>query len=43
MSAEAGGMQMPKLPHVVIFSSDHYRGDVPGHMGSPAAVTPRFR
>ena len=31
---------MPKRPNVVIFNPDQYRGDVLGHAGNPAAVTP---
>ena len=33
---------MARLPHIVIFNPDHYRGDVLGHMGNPAAVTPNL-
>jgi len=33
---------MPKLPHIVIFNPDQWRGDVMGHMGNPAAVTPNL-
>ena len=35
---------MPKntRPHIVIFNPDEYRGDVLGHMGNPAAVTPNL-
>jgi len=29
-----------KKPNVVIFNPDSYRGDVLGHLGNPAAVTP---
>ncbi len=29
-----------KLPHLVIFNPDQWRGDVLGHVGNPAAVTP---
>lgn len=29
-----------KRPHIVIFNPDSYRGDVLGHLGNPAAVTP---
>lgn len=29
-----------KRPHIVIFNPDQWRGDVMGHMGNPAAVTP---
>ena len=29
-----------KRPHIVIFNPDQWRGDVLGHMGNPAAVTP---
>jgi len=31
---------MKKRPHIVIFNPDQWRGDVLGHMGNPAAVTP---
>ncbi len=33
---------MPRKPHVVIFNPDQWRGDVLGHMGNPAAVTPNL-
>jgi len=33
---------MPKLPHIVIFNPDQWRGDVMGHLGNPAAVTPNL-
>jgi arylsulfatase A-like enzyme len=33
---------MPKPPHIVIFNPDQWRGDVLGHMGNPAAVTPNL-
>lgn len=29
-----------KLPHILIFNPDQWRGDVLGHMGNPGAVTP---
>jgi arylsulfatase A-like enzyme len=29
-----------KLPHIIIFNPDQWRGDVLGHAGNPAAVTP---
>ena len=29
-----------KRPHILIFNPDQWRGDVLGHMGNPAAVTP---
>lgn len=29
-----------KRPHIVIFNPDQWRGDVLGHVGNPAAVTP---
>lgn len=29
-----------RKPHIVIFNPDQWRGDVLGHMGNPAAVTP---
>jgi arylsulfatase A-like enzyme len=31
-----------KRPHLVIFNPDQWRGDVLGHMGNPAAVTPHL-
>ncbi len=31
---------MKKQPHIVIFNPDQWRGDVLGHMGNPAAITP---
>ncbi|MCG3180251.1 MAG: Multifunctional alkaline phosphatase superfamily protein [Phycisphaerae bacterium] len=31
---------MSRRPHIVIFNPDQWRGDVLGHMGNPAAVTP---
>lgn len=31
---------MARLPHIVIFNPDQWRGDVLGHLGNPAAVTP---
>jgi len=33
---------MTKRPHIVIFNPDQWRGDVLGHMGNPAAVTPNL-
>jgi len=33
---------MPKPPHIVIFNPDQWRGDVLGHTGNPAAVTPNL-
>ncbi len=29
-------------PHILIFNPDQWRGDVMGHMGNPAAVTPNL-
>jgi arylsulfatase A-like enzyme len=29
-----------RQPHIVIFNPDQWRGDVMGHLGNPAAVTP---
>ena len=29
-----------KLPHLLIFNPDQWRGDAVGHLGNPAAVTP---
>ena len=31
---------MKRPPHLVIFNPDQWRGDVLGHLGNPAAVTP---
>jgi len=33
---------MPRRPNIVIFNPDEWRGDVLGHMGNPAAVTPNL-
>ena len=33
---------MTKRPHIVIFNPDQWRGDVLGHVGNPAAVTPHL-
>lgn len=33
---------MAEHPHLVIFNPDQWRGDVLGHMGNPAAVTPNL-
>ena len=33
---------MNKRPHIVIFNPDQWRGDVLGHVGNPAAVTPHL-
>ncbi|MGC9360164.1 MAG: sulfatase-like hydrolase/transferase [Anaerolineae bacterium] len=33
---------MPNRPHILIFNPDQWRGDVLGHMGNPAAVTPNL-
>ncbi len=33
---------MPREPHIVIFNPDQWRGDVLGHVGNPAAVTPNL-
>jgi arylsulfatase A-like enzyme len=33
---------MGKRPHIVIFNPDQWRGDVMGHMGNGAAVTPNL-
>jgi len=30
------------LPHILIFNPDQWRGDVLGHLGNPAAVTPNL-
>ena len=31
---------MTKRPHIIMFNPDEWRGDVLGHLGNPAAVTP---
>ena len=31
-----------KKPHIIIFNPDQWRGDVMGHLGNPAAVTPNL-
>lgn len=31
---------MKKKPNIIIFNPDQWRGDVMGHMGNPAAITP---
>lgn len=33
---------MPQPPHIIIFNPDQWRGDVMGHLGNPAAVTPNL-
>lgn len=33
---------MSKQPNIVIFNPDQFRGDVLGHMGNPAAITPNL-
>ena len=33
---------MPSKPHLVLFNPDQWRGDVLGHVGNPAAVTPNL-
>ncbi|MBN2584307.1 MAG: sulfatase-like hydrolase/transferase [Planctomycetes bacterium] len=33
---------MAMRPHILIFNPDQWRGDVLGHMGNPAAVTPHI-
>lgn len=33
---------MPNKPHIIIFNPDQWRGDVMGHLGNPAAVTPNL-
>lgn len=33
---------MKKLPNILIFNPDSWRGDVMGHLGNPAAVTPNL-
>jgi len=31
-----------KKPHIVLFNPDQWRGDILGHLGNPAAVTPNL-
>ena len=31
-----------KQPHIILFNPDQWRGDVMGHLGNPAAVTPNL-
>ena len=33
---------MARRPHIVMFNPDQWRGDVLGHVGNPAAVTPHL-
>ena len=33
---------MNRKPHIIIFNPDQWRGDVLGHVGNPAAVTPNL-
>jgi len=33
---------MHRKPNIVIFNPDQWRGDVMGHLGNPAAVTPNI-
>ena len=33
---------MPEQPHIIIFNPDQWRGDVMGHLGNPAALTPNL-
>lgn len=33
---------MMKRPHILLFNPDQWRGDVLGHVGNPAAVTPNL-
>jgi arylsulfatase A-like enzyme len=33
-------VEVKKQPHIIIFNPDQWRGDVMGHVGNPAAVTP---
>ncbi len=35
-------VQMGNRPHIVIFNPDQWRGDVMGHLGNQAAVTPNL-
>lgn len=35
-------MTKKKKPHIILFNPDQWRGDVLGHMGNPAAVTPNL-
>lgn len=33
---------MPNRPHIIIFNPDQWRGDLLGHLGNPAAITPNL-
>jgi arylsulfatase A-like enzyme len=33
---------MKKRPHIIVFNPDQWRGDILGHVGNPAAVTPNL-
>jgi arylsulfatase A-like enzyme len=33
---------MDKKPHIILFNPDQWRGDVLGHLGNPAAMTPNM-
>jgi arylsulfatase A-like enzyme len=33
---------MPPFPHLIFFIPDQWRGDVLGHLGNPAAITPNL-
>jgi len=33
---------MKRKPHIILFNPDQWRGDVMGHLGNPAAVTPHL-
>ncbi len=35
-------MKTKQLPNLIIFNPDQWRGDVMGHLGNPAAVTPNL-
>jgi arylsulfatase A-like enzyme len=35
-------MSAKRKPHIIIFNPDQWRGDVVGHLGNPAAVTPNL-
>lgn len=39
-NADQGGCTMQKRPNILIFNPDSWRGDVLGHLGHPAAITP---
>jgi arylsulfatase A-like enzyme len=39
---KGSGNMAHKKPHIIIFNPDQWRGDILGHLGNPAAVTPNL-